>query len=866
MKWDLANLFKKEQKLALKLKQRLQMQMGFNAKWLVLPVVIVSVSASGDPSSKEVSARRSLEKTRAELRVQGFKTDLADFDFATTPGSRDWDAILKAIVPSRNVGPFVDHPDLMEATGSNSVIVVWEQDSLRRQTPSWPDVSYELTWDDFADAVNQSQPQIDAACAAILSGPIQFNLDASAGNSMLLPGLASLKNLTQILNDRGMLALHDGNREAAWTNMMAATRLVTAWNPEPVEVSHRVRLSNAKLAFKATWQVLQTNGWTDNQLARLQHEWETADWLSRLPEIQAFRRACNLKALENDKPASQTPESEMYEDAKRLLLFYRDREIENRNAVQAGTWMQMRQMPGVTNEVFFEPKHRYGRFAMSVQQHKITMGVLGEGISLLAQAAQAEAERRVVITALALERYRAKYKRYPEALQALAPEFLKSVTTDFMTGNSLHYRVAEDGHFLLYSVGLDCVDNGGRIRPIGKERNPRLTNPKTAVPGSDIVWPLATPSAQVVAFRKQQAQAEAQRDAQRKAESEAQAQADGRRAEESRKAAMKELLAKKPSLGKEPIYEGIPLSSWVIKFGQAESYFHGAPKDAIAAIRAIGSNAVPFLLEWMPHPGAEALEDGFPDWSAVEGAWWALGSEGKSAIPTLARNINRPQHSMDDYSWWTESAKAISYLGPEAIVPMLTAATNMAGQHELWELLHNFRNFGTNGAPAIPALIHWANDPDYWVRNGVVSALGGIGKRPDLAVPVLLNALEHDTNSMVRRDAAEALGSFANDSEAVLPALAKALKSPDWEARGGALSGLAKIQNKPEVVVPLISPFLYDSNNNVLQRSAAYALRDLGSEAGYRALLQASNAPSSWPGIGDIIYEVQEKMRRGKSQ
>ena len=47
--------------------------------------------------------------------------------------------------------------------------------------------------------------------------------------------------------------------------------------------------------------------------------------------------------------------------------------------------------------------------------------------------------------------------------------------------------------------------------------------------------------------------------------------------------------------------------------------------------------------------------------------------------------------------------------------------------------------------------------------------------------------------------------------------------------------------------------------------TAAYALRDLGSEAGYRALLQASNAPSSWPGIGDIIYEVREKTHRDKS-
>src|SRR5207248_748435 len=141
-------------------------------------------------------------------------------------------------------------------------------------------------------------------------------------------------------------------------------------------------------------------------------------------------------------------------------------------------------------------------------------------------------------------------------LQALAPEFLKSVPTDFVTGQPLHYRVVEDGHFLLYSVGLDCVDNGGKVqsRPSGEERYTRLTSPNMALPESDVVWPLAASSAQVVAFRKQQAQVEAQRHAKREAEMEAQEKADEQRAEELRRAAMKKLLARNPSLRKEPVY------------------------------------------------------------------------------------------------------------------------------------------------------------------------------------------------------------------------------------------------------------------------------------------------------------------------
>jgi len=41
-----------------------------------------------------------------------------------------------------------------------------------------------------------------------------------------------------------------------------------------------------------------------------------------------------------------------------------------------------------------------------------------------------------------------------------------------------------------------------------------------------------------------------------------------------------------------------------------------------------------------------------------------------------------------------------------------------------------------------------------------------------------------------------------------------------------------------------------------MARSAAYALRELGSEDGYKVLLEATNNPN----IGDIIYEVREKL------
>ncbi|HUS33854.1 MAG TPA: hypothetical protein VM680_00750, partial [Verrucomicrobiae bacterium] len=266
----------------------------FFPKLMVASVLVVSVVCT-----RGADAQRSFERTRLELQQQGFKTDLKDFDFSTTPEISAREAALNSI-PRGRPGPVVEDPNLMEPARTNEAIVVWKQNSLRRQTASWPDESRELAWEHFNDLLNENESEVDAARAAILTGPIRFGLDASRGNNLLLRHLPLVKKLTQTLNGRAMLALHDGDRDGAWTNLLAATRLTTAWIPEPLEVSHRVRFDNAKSAFKATWQAMQTNGWTDDQLSRLQAEWESADFLSHLPDLQAFRRASDLKMLQSD--------------------------------------------------------------------------------------------------------------------------------------------------------------------------------------------------------------------------------------------------------------------------------------------------------------------------------------------------------------------------------------------------------------------------------------------------------------------------------------------------------------------------------------------------------------------------------------
>jgi hypothetical protein len=71
------------------------------------------------------------------------------------------------------------------------------------------------------------------------------------------------------------------------------------------------------------------------------------------------------------------------------------------------------------------------------------------------------ARRRLLITELALRCYQSEHGRGPERLDQLVPKYLQHVPTDPFSEQTLIYR-AQGTNWLLYSVGPDGVDEGGK--------------------------------------------------------------------------------------------------------------------------------------------------------------------------------------------------------------------------------------------------------------------------------------------------------------------------------------------------------------------------------------------------------------------
>ena len=126
------------------------------------------------------------------------------------------------------------------------------------------------------------------------------------------------------------------------------------------------------------------------------------------------------------------------------------------------------------------------KFIISTYDDSVLRGVGTSSYPLLRSIMstfRCETERQMLITAIALKRYKMKHGKTAETLSDLVPEFLAKLPTDFMDGKPLRYRANPDGTFTLYSVGDDGRDDGGDAStPDGKQVN--FWN------GRDLVWPM----------------------------------------------------------------------------------------------------------------------------------------------------------------------------------------------------------------------------------------------------------------------------------------------------------------------------------------------------------------------------------------
>jgi hypothetical protein len=248
---------------------------------------------------------------------------------------------------------------------------------------------------------------------------------------------------------------------------------------------------------------------------------------------------------------------------------------------------------------------------------------------------------------------------------------------------------------------------------------------------------------------------------------------------------------------REPRYRNRPLSYWVAALAGPRAQGPES-KEAPAAVNSVGSNAVPFLLKWIPYepppwrPVADRLlrssprmpeersEREFLAWGA-DRAFWILGTRAVSALPELVRMMNDPSR-------------------PET-------ARRAAG---------TLRAFRTN---SLPALLTVVDNPNHPCRTAAILALQimrrDFGPALEPALPHLIQSLSPTNGTSIPGWAARALGEFKSAPQLVVPALTGCFSRPDKYLRTSCAEALARIGAPAANALPALTNVLVDPDPEV---------------------------------------------------
>lgn len=273
---------------------------------------------------------------------------------------------------------------------------------------------------------------------------------------------------------------------------------------------------------------------------------------------------------------------------------------------------------------------------------------------------------------------------------------------------------------------------------------------------------------------------------------------------------------------REPAYQGRPLSSW-FKLYCASGRYSGTEnpfdhKEAARAIRAIGTNALPFLLE--------KLFNTRPDAPWETNVWRFLRRlpEPIRFPPFVSANTIR-----------SEAGNAIGEIRPPAalLLPRLETALHDTNHIHYHAAIWLLGTIGEGAEQGVPYLLRELAIPDWGRQFGAEFALGRLGPAAKDAVPALAEFVSSpSTHRVVRRKAVQTLGDIGMAASNAVPALSShLLTETNLNLRSEAAVALCKIDPREPAGWSFLVKQLGENESDVTRSAFAYRLAQFGPEA-----------------------------------
>lgn len=352
----------------------------------------------------------------------------------------------------------------------------------------------------FVELLTNNAPALELLHAVARLPKARFPVSYSRGPEALLPHLAKIKSMAQLLRAEATVLSDDGATEAAVTSVVNGVALARTLDTEPLLISQLVRQACLMFSCASLERLLSQHALTSTQVDQL---WTTfhgvrvassAAWEKSLTGELCIGAFC-FQARTGEFSKIYTSQDDSSSLATVFLPIYSWSGLKDRDFA-----FYLRAMSDYLSAARLEYPERLVRARAAAKETDEL--VRADSLAILSRMllpsldrtadkmADGEAHLRCAEAALALEKQRLAQKDAHEtnwsALWQTIPA--DSQLRDPIDGAPLRFRQLKSG-YLIYSIGADGVDHGGAERQYdtgsGRKKGTASQNRNT---GSDITF------------------------------------------------------------------------------------------------------------------------------------------------------------------------------------------------------------------------------------------------------------------------------------------------------------------------------------------------------------------------------------------
>jgi hypothetical protein len=339
-------------------------------------------------------------------------------------------------------------------------------------SPPTPGQPLDSEWKEaIAEHLAQNREALEKVYAAASLTESRYSINLNLGANTLLPHLAQIKALTQMLRYESMLNSAKGNPDGAARSIMTSFALARTLRPEPILISELVRIACVAITVDSLERLLSEHALNTNQLAAFSRELEQAEKDGRksvyralvgeragaLPYFDSLLSASQLQSNPSSKPPA--PIYVIASGTYRLLGF-NDRDLrlylgamgQFTSAATNDYPEMLRLSDEVEKDILQRTSHGFGRYAV------ITKIMIPAVSKAFAKEAALATRLRCARIAMGVEEYRQAHSgSLPGNLESLVPQFLPKAIGDPVVGKPFEFQRRKPTGYVITSPSAEKV-------------------------------------------------------------------------------------------------------------------------------------------------------------------------------------------------------------------------------------------------------------------------------------------------------------------------------------------------------------------------------------------------------------------------